>query len=74
MHLDATSQMRNLFAATGHVNYAKSTRLYLQIMLNLSTSHPWLYEHFRKGFHAIRWNDRFWAGLWSDLVIEQFMM
>ena len=39
MHLVATSQMLNLFAATGHNNYAKSSRLYLQLMNDLPKSH-----------------------------------
>ena len=74
MHLESTRKMLNLFAGTGHVNYAKSARLYLQIMFNLQDDHPWLFEQFCNGFHSIRRTDRFWAGLWSDLVIEQFMM
>ena len=40
--------MMNLFAATGHHNYAKSTRVYLQMMVDLPKSHPWLYEKFSK--------------------------
>ena len=31
--------MLNLFAATGHSNYAKSARLYLQMMKKLPTNH-----------------------------------
>lgn len=27
-----------------------------------------------QGFHAIRRNNRYWAGLWTDLIIEQVMM
>ena len=34
-HLDVTSLMLNLFAATGHFNYAKCDRLYLQQMNEL---------------------------------------
>ena len=29
LHLIAVGKMMNLFAATGHINYAKSSRLYL---------------------------------------------
>ena len=74
MHLKSTSKMLNLFAGTDHVIYAKSARLYLQIMFNLHADHPWLFEQFCNGFHSIQRTDRFWAGLWYDLVIEQFMM
>ena len=48
LHLHSASQMMNLFAATGHHNYAKSTRVYLQMMVDLPKSHPWLYEKFSK--------------------------
>ena len=67
--------MINLFAATGHVNYAKSARLYLQLMQDLPTEHPWLYQCFvEHGFHIVRRSSIQWAGLWTDLTIEQVMM
>ena len=43
LHLVAVGKMLNVFAATGHFNYAKSARFYLQMMLELPSSHPWLY-------------------------------
>ena len=46
LHLIAVEQMLNLFAATAHINYAKSSRLYLQLMQELPTDHPWLYHCF----------------------------
>ena len=42
LHLEALSGMLNLFAATGHSNYAKSARLYLQKMRKVPETHPWL--------------------------------
>ena len=39
MHLNAAQKMLNLFAATGHTNYAKSTRLYLQLIFNMQYAH-----------------------------------
>jgi hypothetical protein len=74
LHLVGMSRMLNLFAATGHINYAKCARLYLQMMLHLPETHPWLPEQFSKGNHAVRRSDRYWAGLSTDLVIEQVMM
>ena len=75
LHLVSIGKMINLFAATAHINYAKSSRLHLQTMLDLSATHPWVYENFAaKGFHTVRRSDRFWAGLWTDLIIEQVMM
>ena len=75
LHLIAVEKMLNLFAATGHIHYAKSARLYLQLMNELHQKYPWLYEKFiNEGYHTIRRSKRHWAGLWSDLVIEQVMM
>jgi hypothetical protein len=74
VHLHAVEGMLGLFAATGHINYAKSARLYVQQMTNLSNSHPILYQQFVAGNHSIRRSNRFWAGLSTDLVIEQTMM
>ena len=67
--------MLYLFAATGHINYAKSARLHLQNMLNLKNTHPWVYEQFTVGrLHTVRRSEKFCAGLWMDLIIEQVMM
>ena len=75
LHLTATAKMLNLFAATGHIHYTKSARLYLQEMNNLPKTHPWLYEQLAvKRLFTVRRTDRFWAGLWTDLSIEQLLM
>ena len=75
LHLVSTSQMLNLFTATGHVNYAKSTRMCMQMMLELPVKYPDLYEKFStEGYHTVTRSDRFWGGLWTSLMIEQCMM
>jgi len=76
LHLKCVHDMLNLFAATGHNNYLKSCRLYLQLMLDLPNSHPSLYEMFTvNGFHSVRRTDgRYWGGLSLDLIIEQCLM
>ena len=64
MHLTAVSKMIDLFAATGHLNYSRCARLYLQQMLELETTYPWVYKNFSEhGYHTVRRRDRFWAGL-----------
>ena len=74
-HLNAVTKLLNLFAATGHVHYAKCGRLYVQEMRKLPTTHPWLYQKFvQEGYHTVRRSARLWAGLWTDLVIEQVLM
>ena len=43
-------------------------------MNRLPDTHPTVFEHFKKGMHPIRRSDRKWAGLSTDLVIEQELM
>lgn len=66
--------MLPFFAAAGRHHYAKSGYLYLQQMEELYDKHPEIYSTFKKGYHVIRRTDRFWAGLSTDLVIEQVLM
>ena len=41
-------------------------------MMELPEKYTWVYEQFsRHGFHTIRRSNKFWRGLWSDLIIEQ---
>ena len=72
LRIESTMDMLNLFAPSGHINYAK--RFYVQKMQNLCEEHPWLYQQFKDGFHAVRRSNRHWSGLWSDLTIEQTLM
>jgi hypothetical protein len=66
--------MLNLFAATCHNNYAKSVRLYLQLMCDRPTLHPQLYKQLSSGGHIVRRANKFWAGISTYLAIEQCMM
>ena len=43
-HLMVVRQMLNLFSATAHFQYAKSAKLYLQLMDELPIDFPWLYN------------------------------
>ena len=74
LHLQAVSEMLPYLAASGHNNYTKSALLYLQRMSHLREDHPEVYQLFQDGLHVIRRSDRYWAGLSSDLVIEQVLM
>ena len=40
----------------------------------LESTHPWLHDMFMEGEHAVRRSRHSWAGLLSDLVIEQILM
>ena len=74
LHLQALSEMLPYLAASGHNLYAKSARLYLQSMNSLESEHPDVYRKFEAGFHVVRRSNRMWAGLSTDLVIEQVLM
>ena len=74
LHLQSVKEMLPYFAAAGHNLYVKSAYMYLQQMGKLETDHPDVYRAFNKGYHVVRRSDRFWAGLSSDLVIEQVLM
>ena len=63
LHLDSSTEMLNLFASTGHINYAKSARFYIQQMKSLQEDHPWLFEQFTKAEHAVKRNNHSWTGL-----------
>ncbi|PIK60573.1 hypothetical protein BSL78_02509 [Apostichopus japonicus] len=73
LHLQTVHDMLPYFAASGHALYAKCAYVYLQTMLNLPETHPDVYRKFQEGL-VVRRSDRFWAGLSSDLIIEQVLM
>ena len=74
LHLEATQKMLPYLAATGHNLYVKSLCLYVDKMNRLSEEHPDVHQHFKDGLHVARRSDRQWAGLSSDLIIEQVLM
>ena len=74
LHLQVLSEMLPYLAAAGHNLYTKSVRLYLQSMSSLEADHPDVYRKFEAGFHVVRRSNRLWAGLSTDLVIEQVLM
>lgn len=73
-NLLAVHEMLPYFAACGHNLYPKSAYIYLQLMNDLQKKHPEVYNSFQDGLHVVRRSDRYWAGLSTDLVIEQVFM
>ena len=73
-HLNAVTALLNLFAATCHIHYAKSARLYVLEMRKFPSTHPWLHQKFVEGYHTVRRRETLWAGLWTDIVIEQVLI
>ena len=74
MHLQAVSNCLIVFAAAGYFNYLPSAHYYMKQMSNLEEKHPDVYRKFLDGFHVFRRSNQYWAGLSSDLVIEQTLM
>ena len=75
LNLEAVSEMLQYLAASGHSLYAKSASIYLlSSMTNLPNDHPVVHQHFVEGLHVARISDRAWAGLSTDLMIEQVLM
>lgn len=74
LHLNAVREMLPYFAAAGHNLYAKSARIYLQSMVDLEKDHRDIHQRFKDGFHVGRRSNRSWAGLSTDLMIEQVLM
>jgi len=74
LHLYSLQAMLPYFAASGHNHYTKSVYIYLQIMNKLDETNPEVYKRFQDGFHVIRRSNRYWAGLSTDLAIEQVLM
>ena len=47
---------------------------YVQEMLKLRNSNPWLYNKFLEEKHTVKRTSNNWTGIWTDLAIEQTLM
>ena len=74
LHLRTLQDMLPYLAASGHNLYTKSLNVYLKQMIRLEDTHPDVHRQFTQGMHVVRTSDHCWAGLSSDLVIEQVLM
>ena len=63
LHIQSMKSILNLFAASGHIHYAKSALIYIHEKEEMKATIPWLEEKFAKGFHAVRRSGRHWPGL-----------
>jgi len=71
------TKMLHIFAAAGHHQYAKGTRLYCQLIKELETlpAYKDILERFTThGNHAVRYSNDEWSGTWCDICIEQTLM
>ena len=60
-------------ASSGLTQYAKSASIYLSSMANLPNDHRVVHQHFVEGQHVAKRSDLAWAGLSTDLMIEQVL-
>ena len=74
LHLKSSKDMLPFFAACGHNNYVKSVHVYLQNMAKPEKTQPEIYRRFLQGYYVVRRSERYWAGLLTDLVIDQSLM
>lgn len=76
LHLNCVKEMIPFFHACGHFAYAKSCHIYLQDMVDMkSRVDPIEYEKFSaESLFTIRRSEKYWAGVWSDMTIEQTLM
>ena len=76
LHLHCVRGIIRYFDATGHLHYAKASRLYLQNMeeLGKKMSDREYKLMTEKGFFTIRRTDAFWSGNFSDQTIKQYLM
>ncbi|CAC5394644.1 unnamed protein product [Mytilus coruscus] len=62
------------FTTSGHNLYAKSAWIYLNQMECLKEQNAEVAALFEGGYHVIRQTYQYWAGISSDLAIEQALM
>ncbi|GBP85751.1 hypothetical protein EVAR_97247_1 [Eumeta japonica] len=76
LHLYCVQQMLPVYHAAGHSNYVKAIQIYLQQMSKLEDiMDPNEYRLFTKeGHFTIRRTEKAWAGIWTDMTIEQMLM
>ncbi len=73
LHLEAVSEMLPYWAASGHSLYAKSASNFISSIANLPNDHRVVHQHFVEVLHVAKRSDRAWAGLSTDLMIEQVL-
>ena len=71
LHLSAVKEMRPLFFAAGHPNYARYTEAYIDDMESLPSE---VRQHFLAGQHTFHHKSGLFNGIWSDMAIESTYM
>ena len=74
LYIQALCLIHPYRAAAGHNNYTKSLALFIPKMIHLKDTHPEVYSSFKNGLFPVRRSDGDWAGIFTDLFIEQVLM
>ena len=74
LYIQTLHAMLPYLAASGHNNYTKSLMLFLNKMDKFEQTNPSIYNKFVEGLFVLRRTDSCWAGVYSDLYIEQVLM
>ena len=75
LHFKSTRNMLTYFIAAGHHQYAKGTRISLQLFDDWSHQCPDLMDEVSgKGYHTVRYSSRNWRCTGSDMSIEESAM
>ncbi|KAJ8891964.1 hypothetical protein PR048_004529 [Dryococelus australis] len=71
-HIDCVKRMIPYFHGSGHFPHAKSSQLYVQDMMDLSSKMTaGEYHKFTKcDYFTMGGLDCYWLGVWSDMTIE----
>ena len=72
LHLSIIAKMMPVLASAGHGQYAKAVRLTLEMTLQFGEPENAFF--FGSGHHTVKYNDAEWAGIWTDLTIEQTIL
>ena len=76
LHIMSVREMLHTFHAAVYLPYAKSAQLYLQEMERIEEIlHADDFEKYiNQGCFTILRTNKFWAGVWTDMTIEQVLM
>ena len=73
LQLQTLDRMRPCLASTGHHQYAKAITLFLNDMMHIKNDRPDMWKKLLKT-PVVRHSYSRWAGLHTDLIIEQVLM
>ena len=74
LHVSTTKLILNILAVTGHSNYTKTSRLYLQSVAILEKENPQVLEQFIIGNYTVRCREKICSRISTDLRNEPILI